>query len=101
MADKKADKKAEQPPTRESWYPDGSQVVVSGPDEPKAKAGPTFTTAEGQIVISVTSINGDTHYAWRKDGTKPEVNLQDFARNKHAALTPNGTADFASSVKPA
>ena len=57
-------------------------------------------TAEGQIVVSVQADDGTTHYAWRKDGTKPEVNMEDFARNKHAALIPHGTANFASNVKP-
>jgi hypothetical protein len=99
MAKTKADNNVEQPPTHEGWYGDLPEYDPN-PEEPKAKAGPTFTTKEGQTVISVAGVNGDTHYAWRKDGEKPVVNLQDFARSKHAALTPNGTADFASSVKP-
>ena len=60
----------------------------------------SFTNSEGKVVVYLTGIDGSTHYAWRKDGQRPEVIAAEFANNKNAAITPLGTADFASVVKP-
>ena len=50
--------------------------------------------------VSVTAADGSTNVAWRKDGQKPIVDDESFKANKHAALPPHGTADFAESHLP-
>lgn len=51
-------------------------------------------------VLEVAGDGGDIHYASRKDGAPVEVDEDEFARNKNAALPPTGNADFTSNVKP-
>ena len=68
-----------------------------------AKAKPEQVTPEvtgNPKVATVTGLDGDTYYAWRKDGRKPVVNEAEWARNIHAALSPLGDADFADRFGP-
>ena len=51
-------------------------------------------------VATVKALDGDTYYAWRKDGRKPVVNNAEWERNIHAALSPLGDADFADRFGP-
>ena len=55
---------------------------------------------EQQNAVIVTAVDGYTHTAWRKDGQTPIVDDASFKNNKHAALPPHGTADFAVSAPP-
>jgi len=50
--------------------------------------------------VSVKAPDGSTHIAWRKDGQTPIVDDESFKANKHSALPPHGTADFAESHLP-
>ena len=64
---------------------------------------PTPNTPENSASPAVLTVKGDdgtTFYAWRKDGRKPVVDLEQWARNIHGALTPLGDADFADRVGP-
>lgn len=65
---------------------------------------PTPNTPENAAkpaVLTVTGDDGTTFYAWRKDGRKPEVDLEQWKRNIHGALSPLGDADFADRHGPA
>jgi hypothetical protein len=66
----------------------------------KKKAEPTddFGTSDWYVVVD--GLDGHKHYAWRKDGVKPVIDLVDFARNIHSALKGNPGADFADRVGP-
>jgi len=64
----------------------------------KKKQPDDFGTSD--YVVVVDGLDGHKHYAWRKDGVKPVINLEDFARNIHSALTGNPGADFADRVGP-
>lgn len=46
-------------------------------------------------VVHAKDLNGRDIYAWRKDGVKPVIDLDDFTRNIHSALDGNPGADFA------
>jgi hypothetical protein len=46
-------------------------------------------------VVSVVGPDGRTRYAWCKDGVRPVIDLDDFARNIHSALDGTPGADFA------
>lgn len=59
---------------------------------PANDPNPSVETVEGE--------DGTTFYAWRKDGRKPVVDKEQWARNIHGALTPLGDADFADRTGP-
>ena len=69
--------------------------------KPATKTEPqTETTAEESSVVVVDGVDGLKHYAWRRDGQRPVINLDDFARNRHSALAGELPADFADTVGP-
>jgi len=51
-------------------------------------------------VVVVDGVDGLKHYAWRRDGQRPVINEDDFARNRHSALAGELPADFADTVGP-
>ena len=64
---------------------------------------PTLETpaeATNPAVATVEGLDGTTFYAWRKDGRKPNVDPEQWARNINGALSPLGDADFADRKGP-
>ena len=62
------------------------------PETPQNAPNPEVATVQG--------LDGTTFYAWRKDGRKPVVDEEQWARNINGALSPLGDADFADRVGP-
>lgn len=62
------------------------------PETPANDPNPAVVTVQGE--------DGTTFYAWRKDGRKPTVDKEQWARNINGALAPLGDADFADRVGP-
>jgi hypothetical protein len=62
-------------------------------------AGETITPKPSNVV-TVDGVDGHKHYAWRKDGVKPVIDLDEFRNNLHSALKGNPGADFADRVGP-
>lgn len=55
---------------------------------------------EESNVVVVDGLDGHKHYAWRRDGVRPVIDLVDFAANIHSALKGNPGADCADRVGP-
>lgn len=57
-------------------------------------------THERPAVVSVARADGQTWYAWRKDGLRPVIDVDAFRDNEHTALSGDIPADYADRYGP-
>jgi hypothetical protein len=73
----------------------------------KAKTAPVYPRDYVQLpasdspeFVKAKDLAGNDIYAWRKDGVKPVIDMDNFTRNRHSALDGNPGADFVDHTGP-